>query len=565
VLLILWCGWSRRWTADDGFINFRVVRQLLEGHGPVFNAGQRVETGTSPAWIAVLSVLDVITPFRLEWIAAVTGLLSTGGAVLLAVLGTQRALRAVGISGLLLPLGALAYVALPPAWDFATSGLETGFALLWLGASWWLLSRRVDPAVAPRIAWYVPIVLGLGPVVRPDFLLFSVGFVLALALLSRRSEAIRIVLLAAAVPVVAEVARMAYFVSLVPNTAMAKEASLSNWSQGWHYLADFVGPYLLVLPLALLAGLWWVQVKGRSGGGARRFTLLSAVVAGSGAVHALYVVKVGGDFMHARLLLPAWFVVLLPVSVVVARGAARVVALTLAVWVVAAVVVLRPPYSRPATRTGDQAALQALERHGGIGDERLYYTRNASTGHPVTIDDYLRHSEWAKSGAAIRRLAAGAGHPVLVLHAMSADPIVVPLRRGTAPRSVASADNLGVFGYAAGTGLDVIDDHGLADVVAGRQRLRVRGRPGHEKVLPDVWTFARYAAPGTPLPEGMTATQVAAARHALSCGDLRTLLDATTGPWSPGDSPSNLLEAVRSFRFRFDPDPLVAEREVCGT
>jgi len=364
--------------------------------------------------------------------------------------------------------------------------------------------------------------------------------------------------------VVAVPSQIKYFASLVPNTAMAKEASLSNWSQGVHYLADFVGPYLLVLPLALLAGLWWVQLEGRSGTAARRFTLLAAVVAGSGAVHALYVVKVGGDFMHARLLLPAWFVVLLPVSVVVARGAARVVALTVAVWVVATVVVLRPPYSRPATRTGDQAALQALERRGGIGDERLYYTRNASSAHPVTIDDYLRHSAWAKSGAVIRRVAARAGHPVLVLRAMSAEPIVVPLRRGSAPRSVASADNLGLFGYAAGNGLDVIDDHGLADVVAGRQRLRVRGRPGHEKVLPDVWTFARYATPGTPLPEGMTATQVAAARHALSCGDLHSLLDATTGAWSAGDSPSNLVEAVRSFRFRFDPDPLVAEREVCG-
>jgi arabinofuranosyltransferase len=564
VLLILWLGWARRWTADDGFINLRVVRQVVEGHGPVFNTGQRVETGTSPAWIAVLSVLDVVTPFRLEWIAAVTGLLSTAGAVLLAMLGTRRALRTVGVSGLLLPLGALAYVGLPPAWDFATSGLETGLALLWLGASWWLLCGRVDPGIRRRVAWYAPVVLGLGPVVRPDFLVYSVGFVLALALLSRRADAIRIVGLAAAVPVATELARMAYFASLVPNTAMAKEASLSNWSQGWHYLGDFVGAYVLVLPLVLFAGLWWAELRLRSGATARRYTVLTAVVAGSAALHALYVVRVGGDFMHARLLLPAWFVVLLPVSVIVARNAARVVAAAVAVWAVAAIVVLRPPYSRAATRTGDQAALQALERRGGIGDERLYYTRNASSANPVTIDDYLRHSRWARSGAAIRRLAARAGHPVLVLHAMSAEPTVVPLRRGSAPRSVASADNLGLFGYAAGNGVDVIDDHGLADVVAGRQRLRVRGRPGHEKVLPDVWTFARYAATGAPLPAGVTAADVADARRALACGTMRELLDDTTGPWSMGDSPTNVVESLRSFRFRFDPDPQVAAREVCA-
>ena len=91
--IILWCGWQRRWTADDGFINLRVVRQLLEGHGPVFNAGQRVEAGTSPAWIAVLAFLDLVTPVRLEWIAALTGLLSTVGAMVVAVFGHARAAR----------------------------------------------------------------------------------------------------------------------------------------------------------------------------------------------------------------------------------------------------------------------------------------------------------------------------------------------------------------------------------------------------------------------------------------------------------------------------------------
>jgi len=67
---IVWMGWCHRWTADDGFINFRIVRHIVDGHGPVFNTGQRVEVGTSPLWLAVLSMLDLLLPFRLEWIAA---------------------------------------------------------------------------------------------------------------------------------------------------------------------------------------------------------------------------------------------------------------------------------------------------------------------------------------------------------------------------------------------------------------------------------------------------------------------------------------------------------------
>jgi arabinofuranosyltransferase len=436
--------------------------------------------------------------------------------------------------------------------------------LLWLALAWWLLSGHVAPAVPPRVQWWLPVLVGLGPIVRPDFLVFSVGFIVALALLSGRAEALRIVLLAAMVPVVTELVRMAYFVSLVPNTAMAKEASLSNWSQGWRYLVDFVGSYELLVPLALLAALGWAELRRRPSAATKRYALLAAVIAGSGLVHALYVVKVGGDFMHARLLLPAYFVLLLPVSVVVAKGLMRFAAAAVAGWVIFAIFVLRPPYSASAVRPGVAGALEALDPSTGISDERRFYTRKASESHPVTIDDYLRHDPWAKSGVAVRQFATRERDPVLVLQALAEVPTIVPLRRGSAPRTVASAENLGFYAYAAGTGVDVIDDHGLADVVAGRLRLRERGRPGHEKTMPDVWTFARYAAPGARLPEGMTGAQVDAARRALSCGDLRALLERTDGSWSLGDVPSNLLDAVRTFRFRFDDDPLIAEREVCG-
>jgi arabinofuranosyltransferase len=563
-VIILWCGWQRRWTADDGFINLRVVRQVTEGHGPVFNAGQRVETGTSPAWIALLSLLDVLTPIRLEWIAALTGLATTAGAVLLMVFGTRRALLSVGVAGTFLPLGALAYVSVPPAWDFATSGLETGLALLWLGLSWWLLAGLVGGDRVHHVPWYVPLTLGAGFLVRPDFLIVSVGFVVAAVVLCGRREALRVVLWAALLPVVLELARMVYFASLVPNTALAKEASLARWSQGWDYLVDFAGTYVLLVPLALLGLLGWLELRHRPASGTRRFAVLAAIVAVSGALHALYVVRVGGDFMHARLLLPAFFVVLLPVSVVVVSGWARLAAAVVAVWALAAMFGLRPSYSGAASRPGVAGSLEAIDIDTGIGDERLFYSRWSSERNPVTIDDYLRHNRWARSGAAIARRAAQQ-RPVLVLDALAKRPIVVPLRPGSAPRTVASAENLGVYGYAAGTGVDVIDDHGLADVVASHERLRVRGRPGHEKALPEVWTFARYAAPGAPLPKGVTARDVAAARHALSCGDLARLADDTDGSWSIGDAPRNLIDSMRTFRFRFSEFPVIAEREVCGS
>ena len=42
-------GWTHRSMFYDGYIYLHVVQNILAGHGPVFNAGQRVEAFTSPA------------------------------------------------------------------------------------------------------------------------------------------------------------------------------------------------------------------------------------------------------------------------------------------------------------------------------------------------------------------------------------------------------------------------------------------------------------------------------------------------------------------------------------
>src|SRR6185436_8954931 len=100
----------------------------------------------------------------------------------------------------------------------------------------------------------------------------------------------------------------------------------------------------------------------------------------AGLLHALWVVRVGGDFMHARLFLPSLFGVLLPLFVVPApelrrqRLAWTAVLLT-AVWCPVSAFLLRPAYG------------MYFGPHG-IADERAFYVARCGVPNPVVLDDF---------------------------------------------------------------------------------------------------------------------------------------------------------------------------------
>ena len=154
-LMILVGGWSHRWMDEDAFINFRIVDQIFAGHGPVFNAGQRIEAATSPLWLFVLVVGRALfgSFASMEWIAAIAGLAAAVGAF---VIGGVRGevCSSAATDGVVVPVGLLLVAAVAVVWDFSTSGLEMGLVWLWLAGSWWALmtaARSDDDSPAGRV------------------------------------------------------------------------------------------------------------------------------------------------------------------------------------------------------------------------------------------------------------------------------------------------------------------------------------------------------------------------------------------------------------------------------
>ena len=586
VAILAFIGWELRWVNEDGFIYFRVVENLLAGEGPVFNAGERVEAYTSPAWLALLAGAGGLLPSAgLEAVSVVLGVVLSAAGLLAACAGALSLWRALAPGReavVLLPLGALVVAAVPAFWGFVTSGLETSLVFAWLGGAFFGLTgllraedRPLGPARLGR-SLGLAVLIGLGPLVRPDLIPFSACFLVALLLLARPAggrEAVALAAAAFALPVAYLIFRMGYFAALVPGTALAKEAGLPYWERGLGYLGNLVVPYALPLPLAALGWRWWRLVgpawrEGRRGAAA----LAAAPVAGA-VLHTLYVVRLGGDYMHGRMLLPGLFAAVLPGAIVaLPRRRAAAVALTAAVGVWAAVCAF-------ALRTPSQFGPEAGRWQ--ILDQRAKQRDTPSHPHPVTLADHDALPLSQPSVGYAARALARPGRSVLSLDARverrrAADgilPVQVPSALDvradgwvTAP-VVIFTGSIGRLGYAAGPDVRIADRLGLADPVAARLRLGPDrpDRAGHEKLLAPAWFLGRFADPASvrASPRFGANPRIPAARAALRCGGLGRLLEAISAPLTPSRFVDNLGAAIELHPLRIPSDPEAARRELC--
>jgi len=552
-------AWHHRWVSDDGFINLRIVWNVLHGDGPVFNAGERVEAGTSPLWIAILVVARVLLWFLdPAWTAVLAGIALTLAGIAFAAAGARRWWASIGRDAPL-PLGALLLVALPPMWDFASSGLETGLSFAWIGACWWAVARRLDPhrnldrdgAIATtsvEISGWAAGLIGLGPLIRPDFVVFSVAFAVALVATSRLSRRanLRALGLGLAAPLLYQVFRMGYYGLLVPNTALAKEAGRSLWSRGWTYLDVYVGSTLLLIPLGLLAVL--ILLEAPTAGPARRHAIVAAAPVVAALINGIYVVKVGGDFMYARLFLPATFALVCPVAAFPLPSRRRLVAWA-GVGALATTLVLIGGFRRwdPVDITDDPttAAVDGDLSVDGIANERLVWMLLAGDERPVTYDDYATYVE---SG-------------LVQLGELPREGQLVDLggsgRYARSDRPLLVGGSIGLVGYKF-LGTHVIDQLSLAEPLGAHMEAGPPSRPGHEKILGWEWLVARFAQPSVDEPV------VDDARAALACGDLVDLVDAVDAPLTPGRFLRNVVGSVSRTQLRVPPIPAEARLELCG-
>lgn len=599
-VLFGWGAWQRRWMADDGLIVLRTVRNLLAGNGPVFNAGERVESNTSTLWTYLITAASWLAgPLRLEYVTlALTLGLSVAGVVFV-MLGAAR-LYAPGLQGrraLLLPAGVLIYIAIPPARDFASSGLENGLVLAYCGLLWWLMvcwsqAPYTERGQAGRhLSAALAIVAGLSVLVRPELALVG-GLALVMMVLAEQTWRRRLLIVAAggALPVAYQVFRMGYYGLLVPQTAIAKDASGAKWSQGFTYLGNFNAPYLLWIPLVVLVVLavalgvsrrrqWWIlpNVPPRRQIWLRALQSPTAAVifiVTSGALQAVYWVRQGGDFMHGRVLLTALFLMLAPVAVIplavpdAARFSRRagylLAGATALLWVSIA------GWSVWAANSPGMGADATRVTYTGIVDERRFYAQATGHAHPLTAADYLDYPRMRAVLVALRNTPDGA----LLLPSGNYDvwdvvPAIPPpdtprLPGDNGPHTVFFT-NMGMLGMNVGLDVRVIDQIGLTNPLAAHTARLEDARIGHDKNLFPDWAVAEgpFLKERPYIPQYLDEDWIIQAQAALKCPATEMKLNAVRSPMGPRRFLSNVVHAMSFGQYRIDRVPAYELRR-CG-
>jgi len=278
------------WLGDDAFITFRSVENMVAGNGPVWNVDDRVQTYTHPLWFALLCVVRWITG-ELPTSSQVLGIVTSSAALvwLARTIGTAPAIAFV----LTACLGSRAFCA------YATSGLETSLTFLLIAA---FVAANGVPDPARRLA-RTALVAGALATTRLDLIVLVAPAIAANLRGVPARAAIRALAIGAAPLAVWSAFATVYYGSPFPITAFAKafchgvpagELAL----QGLRYLQNGLTADP-VTPAAIAAGI----VLGLLRPGRR------ALAVGALA-YVAYVVKVGGDYMQGRFLVPPFFAAL---------------------------------------------------------------------------------------------------------------------------------------------------------------------------------------------------------------------------------------------------------------
>jgi hypothetical protein len=435
---------------DDAFISLRYARNLAEGNGLVYNAGERVEGFTNFLWVLLEAVL-----LRLgAGPRAVVDLLGFGTALAAAFVVERGAERLE-----LRPVGRLvAHAAIVSSVSFAVwllAGLEaSAYGVLVLATL-----VAADEAMSSDSPWrHSAVVAGLvaaaAMLLRPETpLVVACAAIAALVVARERAvlPLLRAGLTFASVVGPLLLARRLYFGDWLPNTFYLKTTGdgAALLAQGQRYAAYALKHHGALVGLALAGALVLVRTP--------RTRVFGLAAIAFVPVYGLYVARVGGDFLPAT----RFFAPLVPLLALLAGFVVQELGRSV-------------PESLPGAVHRGVRGVVAGVAASLLMAPQLEWSRTVGVDHePEEQALHVEPLRWTRLYG-LRWSALGRW---IAAHAKEGDGMAMGAA-GAAP-------------FYAGSGVSNLDILGLCDRYVAREGVVVGSRPGHQRRSPIAYTLSK--------------------------------------------------------------------------
>lgn len=342
-----------RFTQDDAYISLRYARNLVDGHGLVFNPGERIEGYSNFSWTLIRALFLWLGTPAVEtalWLGMAFGALAIVFAARLAR-SLEGSLGPTSVLTVLFAAGNSAFAL------WSTGGLETAFFTFLVTAG---LERGLAPRVSEKGRAAAPLLFFLAATTRPEGPIFFAAWFLIRVIDTERGSGpaasangwrgLARDFALFAIPLLPYLAwKLAYYGDLLPNTYFAKAGlSKTYLVRGLDYANEFFEHYAVwgLVPILGLACL------GR--GGVRT---VEARLLGIWILYAVYIVAIGGDVLHVHRF---WVPVVPLGSVLLARGLTWIAEVAATRADASLRANTRSPVSRPMAGRGALTASAAL-------------------------------------------------------------------------------------------------------------------------------------------------------------------------------------------------------------
>lgn len=295
VIALLLFTLRRQYIMDDAFISFRYAQNLINGHGLVWNIGERVEGYSNFSW-TMLVALFLWFNVPAETFTHLAGITLHVGCILVTYQLALKVLKSRDWSLLVMILVGTSYTVS----GMATSGLETPLQMLLFLLAGYLYALGVEDGWTNRRILWLSLTLNFALLTRPDSIVLAGAAAVGLFFTSKQWNNKRITSFVVPFLLIAltfSVWKLSYYGSILPNSYYAKVRGASGLFYGLFYVYLFSVTYLY-LPFILMSA-WKTKDLCRE----NRIVGHIALFCG---VWLLYIVYVGGDFMDFRFMVAIW-------------------------------------------------------------------------------------------------------------------------------------------------------------------------------------------------------------------------------------------------------------------